>query len=277
MKKNYKARLLCLSLIATYLPITASAAHLHAIAGSRQAGMGRTSVTLTDFWSCLNNQAGVALLDKVSAGIFYENRFLLDELSNKGVGLTIPTRIGTIGFTCNHFGFQLYSEVTIGLLYARSFSPYFRIGLQLDFMRTSLGESYGSKNNITFEIGIQSDITNSLTIGVWTFNPIQVVIAEYNNERLPAIFRIGLQWKVTEDLLLCLDTEKNTLISPVILRGGLEYGIKERFYLRCGFSSMEEIFSLGFGMKIKLLKLDLSASMHETLGFSPQASLVFQF
>jgi hypothetical protein len=239
--------------------------------------MGRTSVTLNDFWSCLNNQAGVALLEKVAVGLCYENRFFLNELSSKSLAVMFPTRIGTIGATCNHFGYQLYSEIKVGLLYARSFSPYIRIGLQLDYITTSLGEGYGSKDNITFEIGIQSDLTENLTVGIWTFNPIQVNIAEYNNERLPAILRIGIQWRITNNLLLCLDSEKNTLIAPVILRGGLEYSVKDRFFIRCGFSSMEEIFSLGFGLKIKLLNLDLSASMHETLGFSPQASLVFQF
>ncbi len=53
------------------------------VIGSRQAGMGRSSVALTDFWNLQNNQAGIALMDKFGAGIYYETQFSLNKLSTK--------------------------------------------------------------------------------------------------------------------------------------------------------------------------------------------------
>lgn len=245
--------------------------------GSRQAGMGRTSVALTDFWNIQNNQAGIALIDKVSCGIFYENRFLVNEISMKSAAVVVPTKIGVLGASFNHFGYSLYNDMKIGLAYARSFSPFFRIGIQLDYLKTSLGENYGSRSNVTFEVGIQSDVTDAVTIGAYVYNPIRVKLADYNEEKVPAVFRFGIGWKVSDNLFVTVEAEKNTAVNPVILRGGIEYAIKNKFYIRGGFSTMQEIFSMGFGMKIKFLRFDISAVMHQSLGFSPQSDLVFQF
>jgi len=245
--------------------------------GSRQAGMGRVSVAITDFWNVQNNQAGIALMDKISAGLYYESRFTINQLSSKSVAVVVPTGIGVIGATFNYFGYSLYNEMKIGLVYARSFGQYFRMGVQLDYLQTSLGNDYGNKGNITFEIGVQSNVTENLTLGAWVYNPIRVRLADYDDERIPAIFRFGIAWHFSDHFFATVEAEKNTNFRPIIVRGGLEYGIKDRFFLRTGFSSGQEIFSMGFGFKIKILRFDISAVMHQSLGFSPQASMIFQF
>ncbi len=245
--------------------------------GSRHAGMGRTSVAISDFWNIQNNQAGIALMDKISFGVYYENRFLINELSMKSAGVIVPTKIGVLGATFNHFGYSMYNDVKIGIVYARSFGQYFRIGLQLDYLQTTVGDNYGKSSNVTFEIGVQSDINQAVTIGAYVYNPIRVNLADYDNEKIPAIFRLGIGWKISNNFIATIEAEKNTAINPIILRGGLEYGFKEKFFIRAGFSTMQEIFSMGFGINIKFLRFDISAVMHQSLGFSPQSSLIFQF
>jgi len=245
--------------------------------GAKQKAMGGTSISITDFWSIQNNQAGIALIDKISAGIFYQSQFSIKQLSCKSAALLVPSKIGAIGVTFNHFGYELYSDMKIGLVYARSFGKYFRMGIQLDYLLTTIGEDYGSASNVTFEVGIQSDVTDKLTIGAWVFNPIQVNLSEYKDEKIPAILKLGLSWNVSKDFMVTLEADKNTNYRPVILRSGLEYSLKEKFFFRCGFSTSEEIFSMGFGFRISILRFDLSAVMHNTLGFSSQGSLIFEF
>ena len=246
-------------------------------AGARQAGMGRTSVSITDFWSVQNNQAGIALLDRIGVGLYYQNQFQLSQLSQKAIAVVVPSKIGVLGLSFTHFGYELYNDIKIGLAYARSFGPYFRIGLQLDYLRTSLGENYGSKSNVTFELGVQSNLTNNLTIGAWVFNPIQVKLADYADEYIPVIFKLGMGWNIDNGLLVNIEAEKNTAFQAILLRAGVEYALKEKFFFRGGFSTAQEIFSMGFGMQFKILRIDLSAIMHNTLGFSSQGSLILQF
>jgi len=140
-----------------------------------------------------------------------------------------------------------------------------------------LGNNYGNKGNVTFELGIQTDINDKITIGAWVFNPIMVKLAEYDDEKLPAVFRVGFAWNISDNFLATVEAEKNTAIGPVMFRGGLEYELNGKFFFRTGFSTRKEIFSFGFGLKLKHLVFDISAIMHESMGFSPQTSLIFEF
>jgi hypothetical protein len=245
--------------------------------GARSAGMGRCSVAINDLWSVQNNQAGIALLDQFYAGIAYENRFLLNELSTKSLGIIAPTKYGVLGLSYRHEGFDLYNEQKVGLAYAKSFGQYLRIGLQLDYLQTSLGDGYGKKSSVTFELGLQSDITENVTIGIWTFNPVRVKLADYDNEKIQAIYKFGLGWQLSDQFIASVELEKNTSIRPVIVRLGMEYNMANQFFIRTGTSTKEELFTIGFGFKYKHIHFDIGATMHETLGFSPQASLQIGF
>lgn len=245
--------------------------------GSRAAGMGRTSTTLSDIWSTFNNQAGMALLEHPEAGIYYETSFMLKELSTKSLCIAIPSKFGVIGASFTYYGYNLYNNQKTGLAYSKSFGSKLRAGIQLDYLQTNFGNNYGKKSNITFEIGIQVELSEQLTAGIWTFNPILVKLDDYADEQIPGLLRFGLLWKPSPSLLITIESEKNTYISPIIIRGGLEYIIKEKFYVRTGSTTFQEIFSLGAGAKLKHVKLDVSAIMHETLGFSPQMSVIGTF
>lgn len=264
-------------LVAWCFPLSAIAFGYIFPIGSRSAGMGRSSVAITDFWGVMNNQAGIALFDKPMVSVYYENRFFLNQLSTKSIAGIWPLKYGVIAASYNYFGYKLYNNQKIGLTYARAFSEKFRVGLQLDYLQTTLGNNYGSKGNITFELGIQSDVSEQITIGAWVFNPIMVKLADYDNEKLPAVFRLGFAWHISDVFLATIEAEKNTAINPITFRGGLEYDIKRRFFIRTGFSTNKEIFSFGFGLYIKHITFNMSAIMHESLGFSPQISLIFHF
>ena len=257
-------------------PVAYAANDIYPI-GSRSAGMGRSSVAITDFWSAMNNQAGIALYEMPAVGIYYENRFLLNELSSKSIAAILPTKYGVFAATYNHFGYELFNDQKIGLAYARAFGKKIRIGLQLDYLQTTLGNNYGTKGNVTFEIGIQTDISDNITIGAWVFNPIMVKLDDYDNEKLPAVYRIGFAWHISDVFIATMEAEKSSAINPIIIRGGLEYELNKKFFFRTGFSTKKEIFSFGMGINIKNLVFNISAIMHESLGFSPQASLIFEF
>ncbi len=245
--------------------------------GARNAGMCRSSVALTGFWNIMNNQAGVAELERPTAGISYESKFSLSQLSNKTAAFAYPTNFGVLGVNFNHFGYSKYNEMKIGLVYARAFGKYIRIGLQLDYLQTTIGDGYGAKSNATFELGVQSDITKEITLGAYVFNPVRVKLSDFADERIPAVFRFGLAWHFSRSFLATAEAEKSSYYPKVIIRGGLEYNLKERFVFRIGFSSGEEVFAFGFGIHLKGFRLDLAAIMHQTLGFSPQASLSYSF
>ncbi len=245
--------------------------------GARQAGLNHCSVALSDFWSIQNNQAGMALIKNLSAGIAYENRFLVPQMGTASLALVYPLKFGNMGISMSYFGYALYHEMKIGLAYARSFGPRLRAGVQLDYLQTGLGDVYGSRSNVTFELGIQSDVNEHLTFGAYVYNPVRVKLSDYANEKIPAVFRFGVAYHFSGKLLTTAEVEKNTYYQPVILRGGIEYRYKKQFIFRVGFGTSQDIFSFGFGWYKKHMQFDIGTTMHQVLGFSPQTSLVFTF
>ncbi len=243
--------------------------------GARSTAMGNASVTLTDFWSVHNNQACMAYYNKIAAGVYYENRFLIKDLGLECISVIVPVKkAGVFGLNYSNFGYKLYNESKVGLAYAMKFGQRISVGVQLDYIYTHIGENYGNKGVVTFEAGLRAKIYKNLVLAVHIFNPIEIKIADYAKERVPLIFKIGLSYSFADKAVLATEVEKDNNFNP-IFKTGLEYRITKPIYLRIGIATNPTVYSFGAGFEFYRFKLDISASRHPVLGFSPQASLVY--
>ncbi len=265
-----------LFLIFVILSFQAYTGNINDPIGGRSAGMGYASVSLIDFWSLQNNQGGLGFYNNTTAGVYYENRFLIKELGLKSGGFVMPTNSGTFGVSFNSFGYSLYNEIKAGIAYGKSLGDKFSAGIQLDYLQTSIGEDYGKKRAVTFEVGLLSKVTNNLTVGAHIYNPIQAKLADYNDERIPAVIRFGASYTFSEKALLAAEVLQE-VSQKAMLKAGLEYHIIEPFYLRAGFSTNPGLTTFGFGVEIKNLNIDIASSIHQSLGYSPQVSLYWKF
>jgi hypothetical protein len=255
--------------------------------GGRSAGLAGTSVTLADIWSTHNNQAALAEFEHIAAGFYYENRFAVNELSLKSGAFVLPVKNGAFGVDISYFGYSQYNEQKIGLAYGRKLGKHFSAGLQMDYQSVSIGENYGSTGFITFELGLYSKITDDFVIGAHVYNPFSAKLSNELEEKTPAIFKLGMAYSFSDELTLSIETEKNTNYKPLI-RGGLEYDIIEMLSIRIGYSTIpstvssekfniSSMYSFGFGLNLKALKINFASSIHQTLGWSPQVSLSYNF
>lgn len=244
--------------------------------GGRSASMGFTSAAVTDFWSVNNNQAGMAFFDKTSAGIYYENRFLIKEMGSQCGAFTLKTGHGILGATVFYSGDANYNTTKAGLAYALKLGNRFAAGIQLDYLGTTLGEEYGKRSNITFDAGIMLHITEQLMFGVHTFNPVHVKLSDYNNESIPATLNAGLSYTFSDKLLLTAEACKYSEF-PMEFRTGAEYKFSRIAYARLGVSTNPARYTFGFGLEMKNFMFDISSSVHQQLGYSPQFSLQYAF
>lgn len=249
--------------------------NLSGVAGARSNAMGNCSVSLSDFWNIQNNPAGMADYRFFGAGLTYENRFFMKELSIYNLALVTPMKIGTFGLSFDRFGFEHFNENKLGLGYARSFGPYLKIGLKLDYLWFKFSNDYEKRRTATFEIGIQSNINDDLCVGVYVFNPINVKLQTIHNERVPAIFRFGLSYKITKDFLATSEVEYNTE-SHLDYRIGFEYNTLKDFYIRVGVHTNPATACFGVGYTLNRVVIDVSATMNQHTGVSFQSSLIFK-
>ncbi len=245
--------------------------------GGRAAGMGFAGVTLTDLWSVQLNQAGLAGLKHAVAGTYYENKFLVSELSLKSVAVALPVRnSGVFGFSADHFGYSAYNEQKIGIGYGRGFGENFRVGVQLDYLSTTIGDGYGTNKAFAAEIGVQADLVAGLTVGAHIYNPTRVKMSDFNNEKIPTILKVGLGYKFSDKVNVAIETEKDAE-ADADFKAGLEYNIVEQFAFRAGISTQPVVSYFGFGVLLGNVRIDLATGLHSELGVTPHVSLQYEF
>jgi hypothetical protein len=287
MKKN-----LIVTTITTLFPLlfmqaVGCASELQSTAGGRGAALGNASTALADFWSLQNNQAGLASLDRIAAAVFYQNRYMVSEMGSRGAGLILPTQTGVLGIQFQKFGYAMYNENKIGLAFGKKLGNDFSLGVQLDYLDYRITGDYGNSGALTFEIGAMKTVNENLVIAAHLFNPVRVKVGNEYAEPIPAVFKLGVGWSVSNELLLLLETEKDIHFKP-LLRGGLEYKAAEGAFARIGFSTLPartgseklnvaSLFSFGFGLELSHFTVDFGATVHQILGWSPAISVVYVF
>jgi hypothetical protein len=259
-----------------FLSLKAHPAGEYTSCGGRAAGMGFCSVAMSDAWSVFNNPAGLTSVRKTTTGIYFENRFLVKEMSLKAIFLDLPVKAGTFGLSFREFGFSLYNEMKVGLAFGKKLGKSFSAGVQLDYLRIHLSEDLGTKNLFTFEIGVQYHINQTVCLGVHLYNPVPVRLASWQNERIPTVISMGLAWKFSEGFLTTVEVEKDIELKPVI-KAGLEYHFVKPVFIRIGLSTNPTLFTFGFGVEFGQVRFDFASSYHLVLGYSPQVSLAYCF
>lgn len=248
--------------------------------GARAAGLSNATIAIFDFWAITHNQAGITRISVPAAGIYTENRFLLKELSLVAAAVIYPTTQGHFGFSFQYFGSSLYGEGKAGLAYARHFGDKLSAGVKLSYMFTAIGEHYGSAGTAVAEAGIIYELTPGLFIGTHIFNPHKARLKTrgylYGTEYIPGIIRTGIAYHISETVLICLEAEKDLRHIPGF-KAGVEYSITDRIAVRAGISNEPAMNAFGFGIQTETLQIDISASYHHILGYSPQSGLIYSF
>ncbi len=245
--------------------------------GARSAGFAQSGVALRgDLWSVHNNQAGLAYINTFQAGLFYENRFLLKELSMKAFGAALPIKAGVFGLEASSFGYSQYSQNKLGLAFAKKLGERFSASVQLDYLQTRIAENYGTGSAVAGELGILAEPVKNLYLGFHVFNITRSKLNGNVSERLPMVMRLGALYKFSEKVFVTLEAEKDIEYKPSI-RGGLEYHPVKSFYLRAGAASNPGLTAFGFGLEFNKFRLDFASTFHSTLGFSPQAGIQYGF
>jgi hypothetical protein len=246
------------------------------IAGARAAALGYTSVTQADEWSVFNNQAGLAFCSRFSAGIYFENRYLLKELSCKALALTLPVGRGAFGVSFRHSGFDLYSELNTGVAYGMRLTRSFSAGISVDYFRLHVTDGFKDNHAVSCQVGLAFRAGEHLRLGLHIANPVPVLVSRASGARIPTVIRFGLSWQVTEGLHADAEVGKDLAHKPAV-RAGIEYRPAKPVFIRIGFVSNPATFTMGFGFELGNVRFDIASSYHMVLGYSPQASISYLF
>jgi hypothetical protein len=245
--------------------------------GASAAAQGGSSLFISDAFSFYNNQAGLAWVSAPEAGVFVENRFLVNELNRAGGVFVLPTeKSGVFGFGFSGFGYSLYSRSKVGLAYARQLGSNISGGVQLNYHRLRFGNNYGNKGVPSVDLGMQALLTKELALAFQLINPTQAKITDTPEERIPTVLRVGIGYRASEKTLITTEVEKD-MFFPASVKAGIEYLAEERIFFRAGVSSNPNRAAFGFGLVLKSVRIDFASQYHQVLGFTPAFNLVYNF
>lgn len=267
-------KLLLLTLI--ILPIYLLSSNRDGPIGARSAALGHASSTLFDVWSARNNQGSLGFVRKTEVGAFYENRFFVKELTQSGFAVAAPIKKGTFGLSYSSLGYNLYRESQATLSYGMKLSENVSAGIGIDYLNTKIADIYGQAHAVTGSVGLTAKILPQMLISTHVYNPFRAKITNYNNEKVPTIFKFGAQYIFSKKVFIVAEAEK-TSAQKINIKGGIEYNPSSLIYLRVGGSSYPTQAAFGVGVNYNGLKIDMSTAYHNVLGFSPQIGLSYAF
>lgn len=244
--------------------------------GPRSAALGHASSCLSDVWSTRNNQGSLGFVRRAEVGAFYENRFFVKELTQTGFAAAIPIKKGTFGLSYSNMGYKLYRESQASLSYGMKLNDIIAAGIAIDYLNTKIADIYGQANAFTGSVGLTAKILPQVVVSTHIYNPFRAKITNYNNEKIPTIFKFGAQYIFSTKVFLVAEAEK-TSAQKINIKGGIEYNPSSLIYIRVGGASYPTQASFGMGVNYNGLKIDMSSSYHSILGFSPQIGLTYAF
>ncbi len=245
------------------------------IAGAKQAGMGLNSIGMVNVYSAYNNQAAGAYLERPSIGLYYAPVFIGQGVTNVSGIVAIPVKKGgTLGLAVNYFGYSLYNEKKVGLSYAIKLAKYISLGIQLDYLNNKIS-GYGTKNYVTFEMGVFARPIDELSIAFHVYNPLKIYIDKATGEKVPTVFRFGITYEAVKKFFISAQIDKD-LKNKLIFRAGAEYTLKDLISFRAGVATDPVTGTFGLGVILKQgLCFDAAFSYQGNLGFQPHFGITY--
>ena len=218
------------------------------------------------------NQASLGSLKIISVAFYGERRFMLKDLSAYGLAITLPTSSGNFGVTLKYFGTGGFNESRLGLAYGRSLGKL-DVGAQFDYCQFKV-EGYGAASTVSLESGILLHMTDQLQAGVHMFNPTQSRFGKTVEEKLPMVYSFGLGYDVSDKVFVGAEVEKSG-DQPLGVNAGVQYAFEKKLFARAGVASGISSFYFGAGFLWSGLRIDVTASLHPTLGTTPAMLIVY--
>jgi len=245
--------------------------------GARFQSLADASVALSGPWSVLGNQAGLAKISRLELAGSFQSRFMVHELSGSTATIAVPVQTSVFAFTFSQTGKQIFRRELLALSFARTLAPKINFGLQFNYYRLLMAEEASYANSVGFEMGIQYSPKPELTIGAHILNPYQTGVHTLDGTYLyPRLFGCGINYRLAEPFVVLAEIDHD-FSSHLLVRAGFEYVCFEKFFIRTGVSGKPYLWSFGFGFELNSLVVDLAATYHQYLRYSPNIGFGYHF
>ena len=244
--------------------------------GARQIALMESSLASpTDAFAVFQNPAGISLIPWREIGVYYSpSPFGMSELANAYGAFINPFSFGSIGIGLMSYGFDLYSEKSISVVYSRMLVEKFYAGISSEFNFVKI-QNYGNSSAAQINLGALYVIDRDLRIGFYASN---ILRASYpgTNDQLPVNLSVGLSYDPVKNATIHVAAVKD-LDFPISFKAGIEYTVIRYLDLRVGTATEPAAFSGGIGINYSYFQFNYAVLNHPDLGITHQAGIIIHF
>lgn len=217
-----------------------------------------------------NNPASICKIDsKWGFDVGVERRFNLDELSTYSGGVFYKMKTSAFSLNLVRFGYEDFTEQKLSFSYSRSILNNFDIGSSFVLLQYFANE-YGSKYLLSFDIGLNADINDKLSIGAVLNNPASTRLDARRD--IPVRLAIGTIYKPSKKVSWLFEFEK-ILNTELSIKSAIIYKPTTDISLRIGGDFNRNIVGVGLFYNLNGMHVLGSYSYHSILGSYPSLSL----
>ncbi|QHS60618.1 hypothetical protein [Chitinophaga agri] len=220
------------------------------------------------------NQAALAYIPAITAGIRTERRFMLSAIHQHDAGIVLPVTRGGFGLHLTQTGSAHFRQQSIGFAYGRPLGERLSIGTQFSYLSRQV-PGYFHAHTIIAELGCLIHLTPQLHAGMHVFNPAGSRLQKPGNEQVPAVYSAGIGYEISAVLLLSAALVKESAMAT-LTKVMCEYRIIRELSLQLGICTDPQLNTAAVEVSLQQLHIQLSASHHPQLGMTPAASFVWQ-
>ena len=204
--------------------------------------------------------------DRCQAAVTYRYGFLTSALADKGLQALWPTkRFGTVAAAYHHFGNTDYHEQQLGAAYLLRATEWLHVGVAARYLHVGTADAhYRPQQWLGADVLLQATPGGNTTLaalaGTRPWDPQQ-----------PWRMLAVVAYRPLPQLLTAVGAEREEQLR---MRMGLEYCYHECCFVRTGFATNPMVFTFGLGLRQQRYSIDLAVEVHNTLGITPQTTLV---
>ncbi len=227
--------------------------------------------------NAVSNPSNLSFQDQTSINISYSNDYLCKELSSLQAAFLMPNKVIDYSALLTYYGYSNYNEIHCGLSVSKLLVDNFSLGVRLFYYRLDYIGNEEVINRVSADIGLSFHIVDNIDMSMLLTNPIRVgYTTDLSRYFLPIYMALGLNYTPTDRLKVQAEVAKDANY-PIEGKLALAYQPIDSFDIRVGVCSSPFIPTLGVGLKMNLLNIDIASSYHPELGFSPSIGLVYIF
>ncbi len=265
-----KYRQIILVLLFTLLPSSAHTAFEFQPIGAHTSATGDAGVALATgaagaFW----NPAALAWGKRISLFGTYDRPFGIAELATHAFSAGLRTGRHGLGVKYTGFGFALYKEQVLGLIYGLRVFQQLSLGFGIRALQLSTA-GMPTQHWIVFDAGIKLQIREGVFLGAAIWNA-----GGSHTSLLGQSGTVGMGIAIMPQVALVADIQKEANF-PTGAGIGIIYHIHPQLVLRTGAGGQPERLSAGFGLRTGGFAIDYAAVWHTILGITHRASVIYE-